>query len=51
MTQITPPHNLDEIPQAIAEPKRRRSLQLVWMKVILITCQTSSLVGKYNVLP
>jgi paraquat-inducible protein B len=46
MTQISPPHDFDEIPQAIAEPKRRRSLQLVWIIPIIAAIIGASLAIK-----
>ncbi len=46
MTEIPTPHNFDEIPPAIAEPKRRRSLQLVWIIPIIAAIIGASLAIK-----
>lgn len=46
MTNVLPPHNFEEIPQAIAEPKRRRSLQLVWIIPIIAAIIGTSLAIK-----
>jgi paraquat-inducible protein B len=46
MTQTPPPPDFTEIPQAIAEPKRRRSLQLVWIIPIIAAIIGASLAIK-----
>jgi paraquat-inducible protein B len=46
MSNLPPPPDLSEIPDAVVEPKRRRSLQLVWIIPILAAIIGASLAVK-----
>jgi paraquat-inducible protein B len=46
MTNSSPPDDFADIPRAIAEPKRRRSLQLVWIIPIIAAIIGASLAVK-----